>query len=55
VPMPHLISTPRCHCQNYCFSSFFQLLRRRSYVRIVLGRPNFISDHIKVGWRIVVY
>jgi len=28
------------------------LLKRRSYVRIVLGRPNFISIHIKVGWRI---
>ena len=47
VPMPHLISTPRCHCLTYCFDSFLQLLRRRSHVRIVLGRPNTrLADEI---------
>jgi len=39
VPMPHQILPGLNHCLTGCFSSFLQLLRRRSHVRIVLGRP----------------
>ena len=40
MPMPHQIQTGLCHCLTSCFSSFLQLLRRRSVVRIHMGRPN---------------
>ena len=37
----HLIQPGLCHCLTCCFSSFLQLLRRRSVVRIHMGRPTF--------------
>jgi hypothetical protein len=40
VRTEHQILPGLCYCLASCFSSFFQLLRRRSHVRIVLGRPN---------------
>jgi hypothetical protein len=44
VRMPHQILPGLCYCVSYCFSSFLQLLRRRSHVRIVLGRPVYSNS-----------
>ena len=52
VCMPHQILPGLCYCLTSCFSSFLKLLRPRSHVRIVLGRPNFISVHSFIGWSI---
>ena len=49
VRIEHLILLGLNHCLSYWFISFFQLLRRRSHVRIVLGRPSFTLLHTSLG------
>ena len=43
---PHQFLPGLCYCLSYCFTSFLKLLRRRSHVRIVLGRPKNSSNPI---------
>jgi len=47
VRIGHQILPGLCYCVSYCFSSFLQLLRRRSHVRIVLGRPYKVKKSYK--------
>ena len=44
---PHQILPGLCYCLTSFFSSFLKLLRPRSHVRIVLGRPKaWLADRI---------